>query len=41
MVRSSSVNRDLDLHSGRIDPYVDSADEALHDIAIKCGTKVW
>lgn len=39
-VRPSSANRDLDLQSGRIDPYIDTADGALQDIAIKCGTKV-
>ncbi|KAL3519721.1 hypothetical protein ACH5RR_017870 [Cinchona calisaya] len=40
MVRSSSANRDLDLESGQIDPYVETLVGALQDIAFKCGTKV-
>lgn len=35
-----SGNRDLDLEPGRFDSYAETEVGALHDIALKCGTKV-
>lgn len=38
---SQPANKDPDLEAGQIDPYSEAPAGVLHDIALKCGTKVW